>query len=127
MRFASLPLADINPFDATHIEQSGPPGFHAVGDHELKHLKGALWVASMIERGARLRPIVVCPADLVPDALRDGARPWHRLDGFKRYWGHRLLGLSHINCLISDEYSLGPQHGLPTELSEEEWVRLSAS
>lgn len=120
----SLPLADINPFDATHVAQDD--GFRAVGDERGEHLSGAIWVASMIERGARLRPIAVCASDLVPDALRDG-RPWQRIDGFKRYWGHRLLGLSHINCLMFDEYVLGPQHGMPSELSEEEWARLSAS
>lgn len=122
----SVPLADINPFDETHREHPDPPGFVVVDDHG-EHFDGAIWVASMIQRGAKLRPIVVCASHLVPDALRDGAKPWHRIDGFKRFWGHKIFGLSHINCLISDQYVLGPQHGMATLLSEEEWAKLSTS
>lgn len=121
-----LPLADINPFDLTHCPTKDPPGFIAVDKTEGEHLSGAWHGRKLIEDGVKLRPIAVCASELVPEDLRSG-RPWQRLDGFKRYWAHRLAGKSEVACVVLDEYKPGCQHGETMDVSGDEWAKLSMS
>jgi hypothetical protein len=53
------------------------------------------------------------PEDKRSPDPRDRGRPWQRLDGFKRYWGHKLAGERDIACVVFDEYLPGVQGGRP--------------
>jgi hypothetical protein len=121
-----LPLADINPFDATHLPSKEAPGFVATGDQNSEHLSGAWHARRLIGDGVKLRPIAVCASRLVPDDLRS-KRAWQRLDGFKRYWAHHLAGKSEIACIVFEDYKPGCQHGETMDISEDEWAKLSTS
>lgn len=110
-----IALDGINPFDATHVRIDEPPGFRAVDKVPNEHLLGAVHCVKLLFHGRKVRPIAVCPSHLVPEHLR-GTEPWQRIDGFKRYWGHRMIERAFIECVIFDEYILGPQHGMSMEI-----------
>jgi hypothetical protein len=120
-----LPLAEINPFDGTHKPSAAPPGFEAKDKTPGEHLEGAWHGCRLLTDGSRLRPIAVCASSKVPNDLRS-TRPWQRIDGFKRYWAHRLAGKATIACVVFDDYRPGCQHGETMEVSEDEWAKLSA-
>lgn len=113
-KIVSLPLDRINPFDPTHRRVDAAPGFECDEEPEGYHLDGARHCARMLEHGVSVRPIVVCASSLVPAERRNDRsdRPWQRLDGFKRYWGHVLAGRTAIDCLVIEEYRPGAQHGM---------------
>lgn len=113
---ALIPLRDINPFDATHVRIGDPPGFCAVDKTPHEHLLGAEYCQRLLLVGATIRPIAIVASDRVPAHLR-AAEPWQRIDGFKRYWGHRLAGKIEIACVIFDDYLPGCQHGLSMEIA----------
>lgn len=123
METVFLNLREINPFDATHGFSPHPPGFWAVEDNPGYHFNGAVIARDALRRGDRIRPIAVCRSELVPAELRHD-RPWQRLDGFKRYWGHYMAGATEIECIVYDHYVLGPQHGQPMLTSEEEMGKI---
>lgn len=106
----TLRLDEINPFDRTHVEIGMEPGFSAFDNEPGEHINGARHCAALIAQGVKVMPIAVCRSEIVPQHLRS-AKPWQRLDGFKRYWGHKLAGKETIACVVLDEYRPGAQHG----------------
>ena len=124
MRRVLLPIEDVNPFDPHHLRCGRKPGFLANDKQPLEHLHGAEYCRDLIHDGAPIRPIAVCAMEVVPDDKRspdprDSGRPWQRLDGFKRYWGHKLAGVRFIPCEVHDEYRPGIQHGQTMTIKEE--------
>lgn len=105
-----LRLDEINPFDRTHVEIDMEPGFSAFDKVPGEHIEGARHCASLLSRDVNVMPIAICRSELVPAHLRSG-KPWQRLDGFKRYWGHVLAGKEMIACVVIEEYKPGAQHG----------------
>lgn len=111
MKRTTIDLNDINPFDATHFRTDGDPGFLTIDKFPDEHLSGARLCAELLGRGEPIRPIAVVASELVPEELR-GDEPWQRIDGFKRYWGHKMAGRREIACVVFDDYKPGCQHGL---------------
>ena len=109
-----LRLDEINPFDRTHVAIAMAPGFSAFDKSPGEHIEGARHCRTLLERGVTVRPIAVCRSEIVPPHLRSN-KPWQRLDGFKRYWGHLLAGKHTIECVVLDEYRPGAQHGMTME------------
>lgn len=107
-------LDEINPFDRTHVVIDMEPGFSAFDKVPNEHIDGARHCAALIGCGHEIRPIAVCRSGIVPAHLRS-VIPWQRLDGFKRYWGHKLAGCETIACVVLDEYRPGAQLGEPME------------
>lgn len=115
MMLHQIRLLSINPFDRTHVAIPMPPWFSAFDHTPGEHIEGARHCAGLITKGVSIRPIAVCRSEFVPCDLRS-EREWQRLDGFKRYWGHRLAGKDTIACVIFNEYLPGAQHGFPMEV-----------
>jgi hypothetical protein len=114
--YVTLRLDEINPFDLTHVQIDMEPGFSAYDKTPGEHIDGARHCASLLARGVNIMPIAVCRSELVPEYRRSN-KPWQRLDGFKRYWGHKLAGRETIACVVIDEYKPGAQHGAAMEAS----------
>lgn len=113
MNLRYIPLHEINPFDGSHRPvYLSTPGFYVKTDERTReHQEGAELCCDIIRRGGSLiRPIAVCDSSLVPpDRDWRSTKPWQRLDGFKRYWGHRLAGATEIACEVIDRYEPGCQ------------------
>lgn len=124
MRRVLLPLEMVNPFDPHHLRCGMKPGFCANDHSPEEHMNGAEYCRDLLHAGVPIRPIAVCSMHLVPEDKRspdprDAIRPFQRLDGFKRYWGHKLAGCREIACVLHDEYRPGIQDGQPMTLKEE--------
>lgn len=108
-----LPIEDIYPFDSGHWQIDEPPGFAAKKDKvPNEHFNGALEVERRVRQGATIWPIAVCRMELVPARKRAG-KPYQRLDGFKRYMGQKMAGVTEILCDVRDKYEPGCQEGHP--------------
>lgn len=113
-------LIDVCPFDPTHQPSDAPPGFVA-RDGTAEHLAKAEHAAELLRtNSALLRPIAVCEMRLVPRDRRYGDCRYQRLDGFGRWWGHRLVGAQEVLCEVYDEYIPGVQHGMSMTVTEGE-------
>lgn len=116
-------LDDINPFDGSHWPEQKAPGFRIKSDERThEHIQGALICRDLLRKGGSLvRPIAICPSSIVPaDRKWRTNKPWQRLDGFKRYWGHKLAGASEIACVVLDRYDPGCQRGQSMTVEEKE-------
>ena len=114
MRLQYLPIDEINPFDRSHRPADNAHGFDAVDKVPGEHLEGALAVKGRVEAGDVIWPIAVCKRSLVPHDRRVGSEAkYQRLDGFKRYMGQRMAGVTEILCEVYDSYSPGCQKGQP--------------
>lgn len=123
MNLRHIPMDQINPFDGSHAASREFPGFYIKDDaRTLEHVEGAQFCRDLIRSGrSHVRPIAVCSSALVPDDRPwKSARPWQRLDGFKRYWGHKLAGATEIACVVLNKYDPGCQSGQPMTTEEEE-------
>lgn len=123
MNLRHIAMDQINPFDGSHVPCPEPPGFRVKTDaRTAEHVEGAEYCRALLRHGGtRIRPIAVCSSDLVPgDRPWRSERPWQRLDGFKRYWGHKLAGATEIACVVVDSYAPGCQGGQPMTAEEKE-------
>lgn len=120
-----LPLDKINPFDDLH-RPSGP-GFCVPSDVGNEHLSGVEHCVTLMRQGKPIRPIVVMPIKLSKWYAVYPEKEYQRLDGFKRYWAHKVEGKAEIDCVIIDEYWPGAQHGHPMTIEDEEWATLTRS
>lgn len=125
-----LPLSDIQPFDDCHRPSHKKAGFYTFdksGNTTREHIEGALICRDMVLAGEKVRPIAVVKMKAVPHARRTKGFAYQRVDGFKRFWGHKLAGAKTIPCIVFQKYRLGVQHGQSMKIGEEEWARLSTS
>lgn len=119
MKLKYLAIDDVHPFDRTHWRTDEAPGFATKDKVPGEHLEGALHVKRLVESGALIAPIAVCPMSLVPADRPRSAAPFQRLDGFKRYMGQRMAGVTEILCEVHDEYRPGCQKGGPLSVEVE--------
>ena len=122
-----LPLDRINPFDQVHRDD-GNGGFKCQDNQDaLDHWRGINHAWRLLRDGVSRRPIVVMPVQMSPYTHIYGDKAYHRLDGFKRFWAHKLEGIPVIACLVVDQYAAGAQHGHPMTVEEEEWATFTMS
>ena len=122
-----LPLDRINPFDQVHRDD-GNGGFKCQDRNDTQaHWQGIVYAQRLLKSGLSTRPIVVMPMRMSPYTHIYTDKTYHRLDGFKRFWAHKLEGRTVIDCLVVDQYAAGAQHGHPMTVEDEEWETFTMS
>jgi len=122
-----LPLDRINPFDQVHRDD-GNGGVKCQDRNDTReHWAGIRHARQLLRNDVSIRPIVVMPMGISPFTHIYGDKAYHRLDGFKRFWAHKLEGIPVIDCLVVDQYAAGAQHGHPMTVEDEEWETFTMS
>lgn len=97
----NIELSKIDPFDAGHKEKDLT---FDCGKEQEQHKQGIKYIKEQLTKGKKIRPIVVIWVDSI--------KKYKRMDGFKRYWAYKELGLNTIKCYILKEYIAGIQEDL---------------
>lgn len=91
-----LAVDSIDPWDYMH--QPDGDGFKVDAEKDgqttEEHRAGIDFIKQVLERGQKIRPILVA---------EDGYGQYVRLDGFKRWWAHKELGYKFIEAFVCSE------------------------
>jgi hypothetical protein len=120
-----IPLTEIDALDICHRLPFNPEeaNLYPLGvvchDHEW-HVQRINDLLADISAGKLIRPIAVKPA------AHSGDIKYKRMDGFCRYWAHKLAGKDHIECVISPFAFPGCQNDCNPVLSPLDYQKLSS-
>ena len=101
-------IHQIDPFDKGH-KQNG--NSFDCGKEQQLHKEGIEYIKKLIQQKKKIRPIVV--------QYRKDQNKYKRMDGFKRYWAFKELGIQKIKCYVLKEYIAGIQEGMSLIIDED--------